>query len=73
MITWHYLTDANAWFTIDSGLRRRHLRWYDRIPLEFDREQDFDTLIAKWRAYMRFSSAGPTGAGSTARTRASEG
>lgn len=55
VITWHYLTDSNAWWTMDSGLRRQHLRWYDRIPLEFDREQDFDTLIAKWRAYMRFS------------------
>lgn len=52
---WHYLTDANAWFMIDSGLRRQHLRWYDRIGLEFGREQDFDTLIGKWRAYMRFS------------------
>lgn len=53
--TWHYLTDATAWFMIDSGLRRQHLRWYDRIGLEFGREQDFDTFIGKWRAYMRFS------------------
>jgi hypothetical protein len=55
VIVWHYLTDSNAWFMIDSGLRRQHLRWYERIPLEFDREKDFDTLVAKWRAYMRFS------------------
>ena len=55
VITWHYLTDANAWWLMDSGYRRRALRWYDRIPLEFAREQDFDTLIAKWRAYMRFT------------------
>lgn len=53
--TWHYLTDATAWFMLDSGLRRQHLRWYDRIGLEFGREQDFDTFIGKWRAYMRFS------------------
>lgn len=52
---WHYLTDATAWFLMDSGLRRQHLRWYDRIPLEFGREQDFDTFISKWRAYCRFS------------------
>lgn len=55
VMTWHYLTDANAWFMFDSALRRQHLRWFDRIPLEFAREQDFDTLIGKWRAYMRYS------------------
>src|SRR3990167_6090512 len=53
--TWHYLTDSTAWFMMDSGLRRQSLRWYDRVPLEFGREQDFDTLVGKWRAYMRWS------------------
>lgn len=52
---WHYLTDANAWFMIDSGRRRRDLIWYERIPVEFDRMVDFDTLEAKFRAYQRFS------------------
>ena len=55
VLTWHYLTDANAWFMMDSGRRRQYLRWYDRVPLEFAKEQDFDTLISKWRAYMRWS------------------
>lgn len=55
VMTWHYLTDANAWFMMDSGRRRMHLKWYDRIALEFAREQDFDTLVSKFRAYMRFS------------------
>jgi hypothetical protein len=55
VIVWHYLTDATAWFTMDSGMRRQHLAWFDRIPLEFAREEDFDTLIGKWRAYMRWS------------------
>ena len=53
--TWHYLTDSTAWFMIDSGLRRQSLRWYDRSPLEFAKEDDFDTLVGKWRAYMRWS------------------
>lgn len=52
---WHYLTDDNAWFMMDSGRRRRSLIWYDRIRLEFARVEDFDTLQAKWRAYQRFS------------------
>lgn len=55
VVTWHYLTDSTAWFLMDAGRRRQALRWYDRIPLEFAREQDFDTLIGKWRAYMRYS------------------
>lgn len=52
---WHYLTDANAWFMMDSGRRRSSLQWYDRIPLEFAREGDFETLQSKFRAYARFS------------------
>ena len=55
VIPWHYLTDSNAWFLMDGAYRRRCLRWFDRIPLEFARERDFDTYTAKWSAYMRFS------------------
>lgn len=55
IITWHYLTDANSWFLMDSGLRRQHLRWFNRVPLEFGREVDFDTFQAKFKAYMRWS------------------
>jgi len=53
--TWHYLTAAKNWFIADSSRRARSLLWYDRIPLEFGREEDFDTLQAKFRAYMRYS------------------
>jgi len=53
--TWHYLTDATAWFMIDSGRMKRDLIWYERIPVEFDREPDFDTFQTKFRAYMRYS------------------
>ena len=52
---WYYLTDATAWFMIDAARMKRDLIWYDRIPLEFGREQDFDTYEAKFRAYMRFT------------------
>jgi phage major head subunit gpT-like protein len=54
-IVWHYLTDANAWFLIDSSAMKRYLKWIDRIPLEFGRDEDFETFIVKWRAYMRYS------------------
>jgi len=52
---WYYLTDSNAWFMIDTARMKRDLIWYDRIPLEFGREEDFDTFEAKFRAYMRYS------------------
>jgi len=55
VVTWHYLTDSNAWFMIDSGRMKRDLIWYERVPVEFDKEKDFDTLQAKFRAYMRYS------------------
>jgi hypothetical protein len=54
-LVWHYLTDANAWFMIDSARRNRSLLWFDRIPLEFGRDSDFDTFTAKFNAYMRYS------------------
>jgi hypothetical protein len=55
LLVWHYLTDANNWFMLDSSRQRQFLRWYERIPVEFAREEDFDTLIAKFRAYNRYS------------------
>ena len=55
ILPWNQLTDTNRWFLIDSRLMRRFVKWYDRVPLEFANIEDFDTLVAKWRAYMRFS------------------
>lgn len=57
VMDWEYLTDANNWFLEDSRMRKRFLTWYDRIPLEFAMAEELDTLIAKWRAYMRYSFA----------------
>jgi len=52
-----YLTDANNWWMCDSKKRREYLFWVERIPLEFGMAEEFDTFIAKWRAYMRYSFA----------------
>lgn len=54
---WIYLTDANNWFMADSGMMKRFLHWVDRVNLEFAFAEDLDTMIAKWRAYMRYSYA----------------
>jgi Mu-like prophage major head subunit gpT len=55
MVCWHYLTSAKNWFLADSSRRARSLLWYDRIPLEFGKEGDFETYQAKFAAYMRYS------------------
>lgn len=52
---WPYLTDTNAWFMIDSVLKNEHLVWLDRVKPEWQSTEDFDTIMAKYRGYMRFS------------------
>lgn len=53
---WNYLTDTNNWFMCDSTMRKQMVVWTDRVPLEFAMAEDLDTLIAKWRAYMRYAN-----------------
>jgi phage major head subunit gpT-like protein len=57
VVEWIYMTDTNNWFLMDSSLKRQSAFWVDRIPLEFAMIEDFETLVAKWRAYMRYASA----------------
>lgn len=52
---WHYLTDSNAWFMIDSALMRLSLDWWDRVPLGVNPMVEDKTLAASWIAYMRYS------------------
>lgn len=54
---WNYMTDTNNWFMCDASMRKNSLFWWDRIGLEFAMVEDFDTLVAKWRAYMRYAMA----------------
>lgn len=57
VIEWEYLSDVNNWFMMDSTLQKESLHWTDRTALEFAMIEDFDTLIAKWRGYMRYAHA----------------
>jgi phage major head subunit gpT-like protein len=54
---WNYMSDATDWFLCESSARKQNLIWYERVPLEFAQAEDIDTLVAKWRAYMRYSYA----------------
>jgi hypothetical protein len=53
-VVWDRLTDANAWFLIDSAMMKSHLIWQWRIRPEFSEAEDFDGLTAKFRGYMRY-------------------
>lgn len=57
VIEWIYLTDTNNWFLCDKDMMKQSAHWVDRIPLEFAMAEDIDTIIAKWRAYMRYSAS----------------
>ena len=56
VMVWHYLTDANNWFLIDSTFMKQNLYWVNRIAPEFGWVEDFDTLVAKYRAYCRYGA-----------------
>lgn len=48
-----FLTSATAWYIMDS--KRHQLNFFWRVKPEFKREEDFDSLVAKYRGYMRYS------------------
>lgn len=51
-----WLTDANAWFVVDSMLAKQHLKWWDRLAPQFAAENTFDTLLRKYRGRMRYAT-----------------
>lgn len=55
IVEWEYLTDTNNWFMMDTRAKSDMVFWIDRIPVEFGFVEDFDTLVAKWRGYSRYS------------------
>jgi len=51
-----YLTDADNWFMIDSGMSRMHLLWFNRKLPEFYMDEDrTTTMAARYAGYMRYS------------------
>ena len=48
----NYLTDADAWFIRTNA--PNGMCWFDREPVQFSMDEDFDTDNAKAKAYMRF-------------------
>jgi len=48
----NYLTDSDAWFLKTNATDG--LCWFDREPVQFTKDTDFDTDNAKAKGYMRF-------------------
>lgn len=56
LVVWNnYLTSATNWFMCDSELMKMFLLWFDREPVQFFKDRDFDTLMAKYAAYAYYS------------------
>lgn len=55
VLPWHYLTDSDAWFLVDSNRMRQSLRWFDREPVQIKPMVEDKTLRARWIGYMRYS------------------
>lgn len=53
IVVMDYLTSSTAWFLLDPTVTQLNFFW--RKKLEFKNMEDFDTMQAKYRAYMRFS------------------
>lgn len=51
----NYLTDNNNWFLVDSNMMKMFLLWFDREPVQFFKDRDFDSLQAKFAAYAYYS------------------
>ena len=50
----HYLTSTTRWFLRTNA--PEGMCWFDREPVTFGKDTDFDTDNAKAKAYMRFSA-----------------
>ena len=49
----HYFTSPHAWF-IRTNIRDG-MKYYERVGIQFDQDNDFDTMNAKAKGYERYS------------------
>ena len=51
----HYLTSPNAWFIRNTIPGKTGMKYYERVGIQFDQDNDFDTMNAKAKGYERYS------------------
>jgi hypothetical protein len=49
----HYLSDSDAWF-IKASVPGAGMMGFDRVPIDFTQDSDFDTDNAKAKCYERY-------------------
>lgn len=51
----HYFTAPHAWFIRNSIPGKTGMKYYERVGIRFDQDNDFDTMNAKAKGYERYS------------------
>ena len=51
----HYFTSPHAWFIRNDIPGKTGMKYYERIGIRFDQDNDFDTMNAKAKGYERYS------------------
>lgn len=51
----HYFTDSDAWFIRNTLPGRTGMKYYERTPISFEQDNDFDTKNLKVLGYERYS------------------
>jgi len=54
LAVWDELTDSTAWFGIDSKRMKRHLAWFNRVPIENWKKFDEDLQTLTFGVYGRW-------------------
>lgn len=54
VVVWDYLDSTQAWFVLDSGLHQLNFVW--RTKAQFERDNAFDTKVALYSVYERFTT-----------------
>ena len=52
VVDWIRLTSTTNWFLMNSDMCKENCCWFDKVPVEFAKEEAFDEIIAKFRSYM---------------------
>jgi hypothetical protein len=51
----HYLTSPHAWFVRNTIPGKTGMKHYERVAIQFDQDNDFDTMNVKAKGYERYS------------------
>lgn len=51
----HYFTSPHAWFIRNNIPGKTGMKYYERVGVQFDQDNDFDTMNVKAKGYERYS------------------